>query len=344
MGAELARYRRNKSLAPNPDYLPPRLRDRPQVSDFAPSGSLAATLPVTLYWGMERNTDLYGLTPPGIPHLLGRFDWVVGFEYGWANTNEFPGSVLCEPAHVPALLSYLKQRWPSAPSSHSLLAVAVGPDYLLSWQRRRVMSALGSYFPHIYYEAKDIDLPDVGVMPMGFTEHYTRANADRVLNLALNLKREARPNNETPSVLAAWGAWWPGLDGLIPDRAQAREFAASSPLVTVEQLASDDYFQALTRFDFLVCPLGNGIQVPKMVEALLMGCIPMATRHATFVELQQRGMPMLLVDSWEDVTAELLRKEYPALFEQAWQFRACLLDLDRWWTFSFPDVPPAARR
>lgn len=291
---------------------------------------------MTLYWGMERNVDLDGCRPPGIPHLLGRFDWVVGFEYGWADSDAFPTSVLCEPAHLSALLAYLKRRWPSPSRPSGFLAVAVGPDYLLSWQRRREIKALGNYFSHVYYEAKDIELPGVSVMPMGFTEHYTRANADRVLNLAVNLQREAKPDTGVLSVLAAWGAWWPGLDGLIPDRARAREFAASSPLVTVEQYSSDDYFKALTHFDFLLSPLGNGIQAPKMVEALLMGCIPLATTHPTLVELQQRGMPMLLVDAWEDITSDLLRDAYPTLFEEAWAFRSRLLDLDQWWEFSFP--------
>lgn len=335
-GAEVARIRRRKAIPVKDEYLPPRLRAHPDPSDFAASSSLAGTLPVTLYWGMERNVDLDGCRPPGIPLWLSRFDWVVGFEYGWANPEVFPTSVFCEASYLPGLLSFLKQRWPSPPSEHGFLASGAGPDYLLTWHRRRVVSELLSYFSTIYYEAKDTALPGVEVMPIGFTEHYTRANADRVLALALNLQRSPAPGSETPTVLAAWGAWWPGLDGLIPDRMRAREFSASSPLVTVQQLTSDDYFSALTHFDYMLCPLGNGVQSPKLVEALLMGCIPIATRHPTFVELQRRGMPLLLVDEWDDINSELLRREYPTLFSQAWAFRGRLLDLDQWWEFSFP--------
>lgn len=332
----MARFRRQRALPVNRDYLPPNLRSQPQHSDFAAASSLAGTLPVTLYWGMERNVDLHGCRPPGIPRLLGRFDWVIGFEYGWADTDRFPQSILCEPAHLASLLVYMRSRWPKPPSSSSFLAVAVGPDYLLSWQRRRVIRGLQAYFSAIYYEAKDIDVTGVDVMPMGFTEHYTRANADRVLAMALNLRREPQPSSDSLSVLAAWGAWWPGLDGLIPDRAQAREFANSSPLVTVQQLSSDDYFTALTHFDFMLCPLGNGVQAPKIVEALLMGCIPITTWHPTFVELQQRGLPVVIVESWDDITEDFLREAYREAFPRAWAFRDTLMDLDAWWRFSFP--------
>ena len=288
------------------------------------------------------------MPPQGIPHWLARFDWVVGFEYGWADSDTYPRSVFCEPAYLPAFLSYLKRRWPTPPDSRSLLASGAGPDYLLSWHRRRVIKGLAHYFPSIYYEAKDIDLPEVHVMPIGFTEHYIRSNGPEVLQLARSLQRQAGSPDQTPSVLAAWGAWWPGLDGLIPDRAKARQFAESSPLVVHEQMTSTSWFEALCRFDFMLCPLGNGVQAPKMVEALLMGCIPIVTRHPTFVELQQRGMPMLIVEEWTDLTEGVLLEVYPRLFSETGEFRKHLLDLDKWWSFSFPgpprtDVPPHSR-
>jgi len=294
---------------------------------------------VTLYWGMERNVDLDGVHPPGIPHWLGRFEWVVGFEYGWADSERFPKSVFCEPRYLPELLGFLKRRWPEPPWTQSLLAVAVGPDFLLSWQRHKLLKLLDRYFSCIFYEAKDIHLPGISALPMGLTEHYSRGNADHVLALARSLKRTERPPGAELSVLAAWGAWWPGLDELIPDRRRAREFASNSHLVTEQQLPSSEWFDALTQFDFMFCPLGNGIQAPKMVEAIMMGCIPIATSHPTFIELEQRGMPMLLLGEWEQLTEKLLKEVYPDLFRRVMAFRDSILDLDLWWEFSFPCHP-----
>jgi hypothetical protein len=130
---------------------------------------------------------------------------------------------------------------------------------------------------------------------------------------------------------------------MIPDRRRAADFAAASPFVTQQQLGSSEWFEALTHFDFMLCPLGNGIQAPKMVEALLMGCIPIVTRHPSFDELERRGMPILVVDRWDDITEGLLSSAYPKFFPQVMKFRTKLLNLDDWWSFSFPchDHKPA---
>lgn len=335
-GQELARWRRRRAFPTRCEYLPPQLRKHPDSRDFAADGSLAATLPVSLYWGMERNVDLDGVRPPGIPRWLGFFDWVVGFEYGWADTGQFPESVFCEPRYVPELLAFLSKTWPSPPKSKSLLAITIGPDYLLSWQRKKLIRQCGDYFACIFYEAKDVDLDHVQTLPMGLTEHYSRSNADYVLALAQGLSRQPPTPSEELSVLAAWGAWWPGLDDLIPDRQEARAFAASSDLVTTGQFPSNEWFDALTTYDFMMCPLGNGIQASKMIEALLMGCIPIATRHPTFVELYERGMPMLLVNEWTDLNENRLREAHEKLFPRVMEFRETLLNLEKWWEFSFP--------
>ena len=328
----------------DPRYLPPNLRRHPSPDDFVDIDDLTANVPVTLYWGMERNVELDGFRPRGIPRWLGRFDWVVGFEYGWADTESFPSSTFCEPSYLPSLLSFLKKRWPVAPKSHSLLVAGAGRDYLLSWHRRRMIRDLGSYFSCIFYEAKDIDLPGVKVMPIGLTEHYVRSNSKHVLNLARSIKRDQKTPSEDLTVLAAWGAWWPALDELIVDRRLAREFSAESPLVTELQLTSNEWFEALSEFDFMLCPLGNGVQAPKMIEALLMGCIPIATNHPTFLELSRMGLPMLIVDEWDDLTEQRLREAYPKLFPEVMAIREKLLDLDQWWQFSFPCHPHDSAR
>ena len=339
----MARRKRQKTFPVNENYLPPRLRLAPSSSDFAPVGSLARELPITLYWGKERNVDLDGLRPPGVPGWLGRFDWVIGFEYGWANIDSYPSSVFCEPQYLPELLSYIERRWLRPESVHSILAIPSGPDFLLSWQRPRHLEKLRRYFSCIYYEAKDVEFPGVGVLPTGLMEHYTRANADHVLSLARSLDRIEKSATSGLSVLAAWGAWWPGLDDLVPDRKRAREFAASSPIVTAEQFSSDRWFGALTHYDFMLSPLGNGIQAPKTVEAILMGCIPVATTHPTLVDLERRGMPILILDSWTDLNKDIIAEAYPMLFAKMMAFREVVLDLDRWWRFSFPchDHEPA---
>ncbi len=67
-----------------------------------------------------------------------------------------------------------------------------------------------------------------------------------------------------------------------------------------------------------------------------MGCIPIATRHPTFVELERRGVPLFLVEAWEFIDDAMLVEAYESLFPKVQEFRQHLLDLDEWWSFSFP--------
>ena len=343
LGQALTRARRRRALTTRDEFSPPQLRPYPDASEFASPGELTAVVPVNMYWGKERYFELDGFQPAGIPLWLSRFDWVVGFEYGWADTTKLPETVFCEPSYLPRLLAFLKQRWPKVPSAPRLLVASAGPDVLLSWHKKRLLKELGQYFTCIFYEAKDIDVPGVHVMPIGFTEHYLRSAAPHILGLAHGIRREMKSGSDQLSVLAAWGTWWPTLDDVIPDRRAAREFAATSPLVTQRQVSSKEWFDALSQFDFMLCPLGNGVQAPKMMEAILMGCIPIVTRHPIFLELQQRGVPLMVVGEWEEATEARLRESYATLFPSVMDFRKKLLNLDEWWSFNFPchDHQPA---
>ena len=66
-----------------------------------------------------------------------------------------------------------------------------------------------------------------------------------------------------------------------------------------------------------------------------MGCIPIVTKHPTYLELRRRGLPLLIVDDWAEITDQRLKVEYPTLFREVMDFRSTLMDLDKWWTFSF---------
>ena len=291
---------------------------------------------MTRYWGRERNYDLDGYQPAGIPAWLGYFEWVVGFEYGWANTEVRPTSVFCEPTYAGPLAKFLSKTWTPRRADGQSLVVFGGSDARLSEMSSRSLGVIRKYFSDVYFEAFDEARRGVQIMPIGLTEHYVRGNSDLVLQLASTLDRTPRPTSEDPTVLAAWGAWWPGLDELIPDRQHARAFSTSSEVVTQASLSSDEWFEALADFDYVMCPLGNGVQAPKVVEAVLMGCIPIVTDHLAFRELDRRGFPLLIVERWDQISPRLLRDEYTRLFERVARFRTKALDLNEWWKFSFP--------
>ncbi len=57
-------------------------------------------------------------------------------------------------------------------------------------------------------------------------------------------------------------------------------------------------------YAFVLSPFGNGMDCHRTWEALLCGCIPIV-RSSVFDELFE-GLPVLIVDKWEDVSLELL--------------------------------------
>ena len=65
------------------------------------------------------------------------------------------------------------------------------------------------------------------------------------------------------------------------------------------------YYSQLMRHHFVLSPRGNGLDCYRTWEALALGVIPIIKRNGPFDRLYE-GMPVLLVDRWEDVSLDLL--------------------------------------
>jgi len=62
----------------------------------------------------------------------------------------------------------------------------------------------------------------------------------------------------------------------------------------------------IARHAFVLSPFGNGLDCHRTWEALVLGAIPIVRgRH---FEAMFEGLPVLIVDAWSDVTADLLEK------------------------------------
>ena len=81
---------------------------------------------------------------------------------------------------------------------------------------------------------------------------------------------------------------------------------SSSPFVEHKMFGVHDYFHHLSKYKFLIAPKGNGIQSPKFLEALMVFTIPVTKRYGCFEQLQEYGLPIVLVDEWDEITMDLL--------------------------------------
>ena len=265
-----------------------------------------------------------------MPDWLARFDWLVGWSHGWGTVEREPASIFSHPGILAELEIMLRKQFGNYHFGDASILVIGGADSLLSSQDPHVIERLANRFGQVYYEAYDINFDGIDVMPIGLQEVYLRGHEGDVLRLSQQTPHE-RENN----VLAAWGRWWPHLNEKISDRFEAVKFVEASSLVDAQNLETVAYFEALSSHRFMLCPMGNGIQTPKMFEAWMMGCIPIATRNPAFEKLHQRGFPIALVDKWEEVTHERLEDWYRELAKSVEAFRVSSVQIPGYWKKSF---------
>jgi len=75
---------------------------------------------------------------------------------------------------------------------------------------------------------------------------------------------------------------------------------------------------------FVLSPDGNGFGCHRTWESLYLGSIPIVQRHV-FTEEFSKDVPMVIVDSWEEVTEEFLNNEYDRLMSMEWNWEICKL-------------------
>ncbi len=83
-----------------------------------------------------------------------------------------------------------------------------------------------------------------------------------------------------------------------------------------ESKAFHEYLADLSRSNFVVSPPGSGLDCHRTWEALYMGCYPIVL-NSTLNPLYE-GLPVVIVDSWEKVTEELLQKKMEEFKKRDW--------------------------
>ena len=194
--------------------------------------------------------------------------------------------------------------------------VCAGDDELLSDNIEYLKNVRHLFDENIYYEAKDIECKWVTTIPMGMIMFYMlRCGPDTILH-HIN-----KTQNKTKLIGSAFGSKWPQLDFTITDRILLNKFTQNSKFVDDIFCNPSDYFERLSDCKFFACPLGNGIQTPKICESILCETVPVVTNHIAHRELRDiYDLPLLIVDKWEDLTEELLNEAYENKFKHIdWQ-------------------------
>lgn len=159
------------------------------------------------------------------------------------------------------------------------------------------------------------------------------------LNSLLKKLRET-----TPKTALVYLNLDPNTDG---ERKLVQELFARQPfcLQSKKRLSFKDYLQEMAQCKFVLSPRGLGPDCYRTWEALLVGSIPIVRRcmyeysknvkknsrcfHSQLDDLYE-GLPVLLIDSWDELTEEFLNRKYAEITSK--QYSIAPLYMEYWWT------------
>lgn len=106
-------------------------------------------------------------------------------------------------------------------------------------------------------------------------------------------------------------------------RAELAESMSNKEWCTVEMVGNgrgyEHYVQQILSHKFTLSPEGYGFDCYRTWESLILGRYPVVTRRV-FIEEFAKHLPILVIDSWEEVTEELLNSKYTEFKSKDWNW------------------------
>jgi hypothetical protein len=103
------------------------------------------------------------------------------------------------------------------------------------------------------------------------------------------------------------------------DRRDAKEqIPAECIYYEPKQILRKDTHINQTKYAFVVCPHGNGLDCYRQWEALVLGCIPVVKTSS--IDILYDNLPVLIVKDWSDITMELLNSTIDKFKERKFNY------------------------
>jgi hypothetical protein len=82
----------------------------------------------------------------------------------------------------------------------------------------------------------------------------------------------------------------------------------------IQNIYTDNYFDDLPKYKFVVSPEGNGIDCHRHYEALIAGCIPIV-EYNDDIQKKYQGCPILYTKDYTEITEAYLSKKYEEMID-----------------------------
>ena len=113
----------------------------------------------------------------------------------------------------------------------------------------------------------------------------------------------------------------------ISERGKALTYFKNKPFCTnTRGRPYEHYLREMATFKFVVSPHGRGLDCYRTWEALMLGCIPIVKKSC--LDPLYEGLPVLIVDNWEDVTEAYLEQAYQKMSRTTYNMER--LSIDYW--------------
>jgi len=229
-------------------------------------------------------------------------------KYTRQDFNDESNNIFCDVnSNFNDLTSFLDQN-----NSKFEYLVCAGDDNHLS-KNIKYLQKTKHRFKKIYYEAKDVECDWVQTIPMGMIMAYMLRNGgnDAILP-QINKKK-----NKTKLIATAFGSRFPHLTDRIPDRSKLEHFTNNCDFMDDMFCEPIEFYENLCDYRFFACPLGNGIQTPKICECIMCETVPVVTDHVAHRELRDiYDLPLLIVNEWTDLTEQFLNDQWNSVYSK----------------------------
>jgi len=116
------------------------------------------------------------------------------------------------------------------------------------------------------------------------------------------------------------------LRGMKPERGRVDEYFQDKEYCfkVRERLPFLEYMKQMSQFKFALSPRGYGPDTYRTWEALLVGSIPIV--HTSQLDSLYADLPILIVDTFEDITEEFLEKAYLEMTKKQWPIEKLFME------------------
>ena len=125
--------------------------------------------------------------------------------------------------------------------------------------------------------------------------------------------------------------WAFNLETNKPERSTAAKELVNNPAADrLDPLTPRQHRSALYRYSFVASPPGNGLDCHRTWEAMYLGCVPIVLRSHTTEVYENIGLPIWVIDSYEELRSMTERKLKEKYLEFSPKFGCEAMWVDYW--------------